>query len=48
MSVPSAAPPGQADQVWLAPADDQTAAACDGRYALAASGLYPVNGAAEG
>jgi hypothetical protein len=48
MSAPSAAPPGQADQVWLAPADDQTAAACDGRYALAASGLYPVNGAAEG
>src|ERR1700733_14127885 len=48
MSVPSAAPPGQADQVWLAPADDQTAAACDGRHALAASGLYGVNGAAEG
>jgi hypothetical protein len=48
MSAPSAAPPNQADALWLAPADDQTPTTCDAQHALSASGLYGINGAQEG
>jgi hypothetical protein len=47
VSAPSAAPPGEAATLWLAPADAQVSG-CTGRAALAASALYGINAAAEG
>jgi hypothetical protein len=37
------APSGEADDLWLAPADEQAPGACKGEHALAASGLYGPN-----
>lgn len=48
MSAPSNAPPNEADDLWLAPFDDQAPGSCTGAHALAASELYGINPAQEG